>query len=250
MARVGEQSAAPLRSSVPVRVWRSVRSASVREPTMSLGLAILAVLVLISLVGPVLSSTDPSKINMDARLQAPSATHWVRGRRVRQGRLQPHYPRRAHIPVRRSDRRAVHHAARSGLRLYRGLLPTCGRRSHAHHGRPHGHSNRPAGHRAHRDTGCKSSKRHHRHSGGRYPAHDPRRASLSPKPARAAIRGRRPRHRSSEQPHPDSPRHTQPARSPHRHGHIRRRREPCSPRHISASSAQVYPPTKSQAGAT
>ena len=43
---------------------------------MTVGLAILAILVLISLVGPVISSTDPGKINMDARLEAPSATHW------------------------------------------------------------------------------------------------------------------------------------------------------------------------------
>ena len=76
MARVEEQTAVRLKSSVPIRVWRSVRSAAVREPTMTVGLAILAIQVLISLVGPVVSSTDPGKINMDARLEAPSATHW------------------------------------------------------------------------------------------------------------------------------------------------------------------------------
>ena len=58
MARVEEQAAVRLKSSVPIRVWRSVRSAAVREPTMTVGLAILAILVLISLIGPVISSTD------------------------------------------------------------------------------------------------------------------------------------------------------------------------------------------------
>ena len=76
MARVEEHTAAPFRSALPARVWRSMRSSAIREPTMTLGLCILAVLVLISLVGPVLSPTDPTKINMDARLQAPSSTHW------------------------------------------------------------------------------------------------------------------------------------------------------------------------------
>ena len=125
MARVGEQAAAPLRSSLPVRVWRSVRSASVREPTMSLGLAVLAVLVLISLVGPILSSADPSKINMDARLQAPSATHWfgadefgrdVFSRTILGGRISLFVGR---------DRRAAHDDSRRGLRFGRRLLPAC-----------------------------------------------------------------------------------------------------------------------------
>ena len=124
MARVGEQSAVPLRSSIPVRVWHSVRSASVREPTMSLGLFILAVLVLISLVGPVLSSSDPSKINMDARLQAPFLdAYWFGADEFGQGRLQPHHSGWAHIPVCRSDRRAAHDDSRRRIRFGSGILP-------------------------------------------------------------------------------------------------------------------------------
>ena len=76
MAREDGQTAGALRSSISRRAWRSVREAAAREPTMTLGLLILGALVLISVIGPFLSSADPNKINMDARLEAPSATHW------------------------------------------------------------------------------------------------------------------------------------------------------------------------------
>jgi len=62
--------------SLAARAWRSSLSAAVREPTMTIGLALLAVLVLISVFAPFVIANEPTKINMDARLNAPSADYW------------------------------------------------------------------------------------------------------------------------------------------------------------------------------
>ncbi len=53
-------------------VWRI----AAREPTMAAGLLTLAVLVVISLFMPFLVTNAPNDINMDARLDAPSASYW------------------------------------------------------------------------------------------------------------------------------------------------------------------------------
>ena len=61
------------------RAARAVRSAARmagREPTMTFGLSLLLILVAISLIGPFAISNEPTKINMDARLDAPSAAYW------------------------------------------------------------------------------------------------------------------------------------------------------------------------------
>lgn len=52
--------------------WFALR----RNPNMLLGSVILAVVVVIALLSPYLTRTDPSALNPFERLQAPSATHW------------------------------------------------------------------------------------------------------------------------------------------------------------------------------
>ena len=64
------------RPSALARARRAALNAAVREPTMTLGLALLAALVAISLVAPFVVPNEPTKINMDARLEAPSASYW------------------------------------------------------------------------------------------------------------------------------------------------------------------------------
>lgn len=64
------------RPSLAARALRSARRLAGREPTMTFGLALLFVLVAISLVGPFAIANEPGAINMDARLDAPSAAYW------------------------------------------------------------------------------------------------------------------------------------------------------------------------------
>lgn len=65
-----------VRPSLAERALRSARRLAGREPTMTFGLALLFVLVAISLVGPFAIANEPGAINMDARLDAPSAAYW------------------------------------------------------------------------------------------------------------------------------------------------------------------------------
>ena len=71
-----EHLEAGARASLASRAVKSARRVAGREPTMTFGLALLFVLVAISLVGPFAIANEPSTINMDARLDAPSATYW------------------------------------------------------------------------------------------------------------------------------------------------------------------------------
>ena len=64
------------RASLAARAVRSAMRVAGREPTMTFGLSLLFVLVAISLTGPFLIANEPTKINMDARLDAPSAAYW------------------------------------------------------------------------------------------------------------------------------------------------------------------------------
>ena len=64
------------RASLAARALVSARRIAGREPTMTFGLALLFVLVAISLVGPFAIANEPGAINMDARLDAPSAAYW------------------------------------------------------------------------------------------------------------------------------------------------------------------------------
>ena len=64
------------RASLAARAVRSAARVAGREPTMTFGLSLLFVLVAISLIGPFLIANEPTKINMDARLDAPSAAYW------------------------------------------------------------------------------------------------------------------------------------------------------------------------------
>ena len=64
------------RASLAARAVRSATRVAGREPTMTFGLSLLFVLVAISLTGPFLIANEPTKINMDARLDAPSADYW------------------------------------------------------------------------------------------------------------------------------------------------------------------------------
>ena len=76
MAQATEQTLTERSHSLPVRAWRVSANVAVREPTMAIGLALLAILVLISVISPFLIANEPTKINMDARLDAPSSDYW------------------------------------------------------------------------------------------------------------------------------------------------------------------------------
>ena len=69
-----DESGAP--ASRAARAVRSLTRVAGREPTMTFGLSLLLILVAISLIGPFAISNEPTKINMDARLDAPSAAYW------------------------------------------------------------------------------------------------------------------------------------------------------------------------------
>ena len=64
------------RASPAARAVKAATRLAGREPTMTFGLGLLFVLVAISLVGPFAIPNEPSAINMDARLDAPSAAYW------------------------------------------------------------------------------------------------------------------------------------------------------------------------------
>ena len=76
MAQVTEQTLTERSQSLPARALRMSVNTAAREPTMMVGIAILAVLVLISVFSPFVIANEPTKINMDARLDAPSADYW------------------------------------------------------------------------------------------------------------------------------------------------------------------------------
>ena len=65
---------------IPARAHRGLIRGSVfalrRNPNMLIGSVILAVVVVIALVSPYLTRTDPSALNPFDRLQAPSSVHW------------------------------------------------------------------------------------------------------------------------------------------------------------------------------
>ena len=63
-------------ASRAARAVRSLARVAGREPTMTFGLALLLILVAISLIGPFAIANEPTKINMDARLDSPSAAYW------------------------------------------------------------------------------------------------------------------------------------------------------------------------------
>lgn len=69
-----DESGAP--ASRAARAVRSLTRVAGREPTMTFGLSLLLILVAISLIGPFAIPNPPTKINMDARLDAPSAAYW------------------------------------------------------------------------------------------------------------------------------------------------------------------------------
>ena len=76
MAQATRNPLAGQRIQIISRVWRSSLNTAVREPTMAIGLVLLAVLIAISLIAPFVVPNPPTKINMDARLGAPSADYW------------------------------------------------------------------------------------------------------------------------------------------------------------------------------
>ena len=76
MAQVTGTSQTGLQVSFVAKVWKSWLSTAMREPTMMIGLVLLAILVLISVIAPFIIPNEPTKINMDARLDGPSANYW------------------------------------------------------------------------------------------------------------------------------------------------------------------------------
>ena len=76
MAQATRHTLAGQRSSLAARAWRSSVQVAVREPTMTIGLGLLAILVLVSVFAPFIIAHEQTKINMDARLEGPSASYW------------------------------------------------------------------------------------------------------------------------------------------------------------------------------
>jgi peptide/nickel transport system permease protein len=74
--------------TVPDRAWvagsapsrseaRRVLQQLIRKPMVVLGALIIVGSVAVSVLAPVLSSMDPVEVNVDTRLEAPSAEHWL-----------------------------------------------------------------------------------------------------------------------------------------------------------------------------
>jgi peptide/nickel transport system permease protein len=59
-----------------LQMRRSIRRA-VRNPSTLMGTVVVALFVLTALAAPVLSTHDPNVVNLSARLQPPSAHHWL-----------------------------------------------------------------------------------------------------------------------------------------------------------------------------
>ena len=76
MAQATSDTLVERRGSLASRAWRSALSAATREPTMTVGIALLAALVAISALSPFVVPHEPTKINMDARLEGPSTSYW------------------------------------------------------------------------------------------------------------------------------------------------------------------------------
>ena len=72
MTAVGEQLAV---SKFESRV-RSAQLIAKRQPSMTVGLVIIALLVVISIGAPLITSGAPTEINMGSRLTGPSLQHW------------------------------------------------------------------------------------------------------------------------------------------------------------------------------
>ena len=72
MTTVGEQLAV---SKFESRV-RSAQLIAKRQPSMTVGLVIIALLVVISIGAPLITSGAPTEINMGSRLTGPSLQHW------------------------------------------------------------------------------------------------------------------------------------------------------------------------------
>ena len=76
MAQAAGETLAQERLSIAARVMKSSLDLAGREPTMTAGLLVLFALVTVSLVAPFVVPNEPTKINMDARLEGPSASYW------------------------------------------------------------------------------------------------------------------------------------------------------------------------------
>ena len=72
MSAVGDQLAV---SKFESRV-RAAQLIAKRQPSMTVGLVIIAVLVVISIGAPLITSGPPTEINMGSRLTGPSLQHW------------------------------------------------------------------------------------------------------------------------------------------------------------------------------
>ena len=72
MTAVGEQLAV---SKFEGRL-RAAHLIAKRQPSMTVGLVIIAVLVVISIGAPLITSAPPTEINMGSRLTGPSLQHW------------------------------------------------------------------------------------------------------------------------------------------------------------------------------
>ena len=72
MTSVGEQLAV---SNFQGRV-RAARLIAKRQPSMAVGLVVIALLVVVSIGAPLITSVAPTEINMGSRLTGPSLQHW------------------------------------------------------------------------------------------------------------------------------------------------------------------------------
>ena len=166
------------RPSSLARAWRSSLNAAAREPTMTLGIALLAALVAISAVAPFVVPNEPTKINMDARLEAPSSSYWfgtdafgrdVFSRTMSGGRVS------LIVAAAVSILTMIFGAAFGALAGYFRKVDAVLMRVMDG---LNGDSHRASRHRVDGDIGRQLAERHNRHSGSGYAAHDARGAGV------------------------------------------------------------------------
>lgn len=69
--------ASPVVAADPPSAWRRARGAVASSPVVAVASGLLALLVLVALLAPWLVPHDPSRLTPAARLQPPSAEHWL-----------------------------------------------------------------------------------------------------------------------------------------------------------------------------
>ena len=79
MARPRQEALVSHRVGLMDQAWRALQRTlrlARRQPTLFLGIAVIAFLAIISILAPLITSVDPTAINMDDRLSGLSSRYW------------------------------------------------------------------------------------------------------------------------------------------------------------------------------